>query len=381
MSTQPIDPFISDEMMRTRQFKSLDDLLETDVMCEYSLRIQGTGGLECQLDLAPVLIGRDPGCNLVIPSSMISRFHCVIYRAGRHTVIRDLHSTNGVFLNQVRVFQAPLRVGDEFQLGDLAFKVVLGPPRKQSYAASCAVVFMDIANSTRMTEHYGEAFSQAMHHEISRIEDQIFWHQGCPIKHLGDGLMSAFGIWPSFQPNYSPTDAALRAALLAIEHMRRLSAFPDIKLRVGLSFGEVTIRQQEHFDLFGDTVNLASRVEFSNKLYGTQLMMSDSFLKELKNSEGAREVDLVRVKGRQQPVKLYTWDHRLTRGGNFPARGVYHMGLQQYRRGKMALAEGLFDQAAADGDGPGSFMHARVKKLLSGALPAEWDGIWNLDEA
>lgn len=380
MSTQPIDPFLSDEMAQTRQFRSLDDLLQTDVMCEYTLRIQGEGH-DCLLDLAPILIGRDPSCNLVIRSSMISRFHCVIYRAGRHTVIRDLHSTNGVFLNQVRVFQAPLRVGDEFQLGDLNFRVVLGTPRQQEYASACAVVFMDIANSTSLTEHHGEIFSQTMHQEISRVEDQIFWNQGFPIKHLGDGLMSAFGIWPSGQPDYSPADAALRAALMAIEHMRRLGTFPDTRLRVGLAYGEVIIRQQENFDLFGDTVNLASRVEFSNKLYGTQLMMSDGFLHQLSNREGAREVDLVRVKGRQQPVKLFTWDGRLLNGGHFPARSVYHMGLQQYRRGNLALADQLFTQAAEAGDAPGRRMQERVHKLQAGALPPEWDGIWQLDEA
>ncbi|HEY9842556.1 MAG TPA: adenylate/guanylate cyclase domain-containing protein [Candidatus Obscuribacterales bacterium] len=364
-------------MNTTREFKSLDDLLETDVTSDYTLRIQG-GGLSCDLDLAPILIGRDKTCEMVLPVSAISRFHCVLYRSGRHAVIRDLHSTNGVFLNQVRVYQAPLRVGDEFQLGDERFRVVLGPPREQKYSKSCAVMFMDVANSTRLTELYGQTFSHAIHQEIARIEDQIFWNRGCPIKHLGDGLMCAFGIWPEHDLN--PADAALRAALIAIYHIEKTHQFPGLGLRVGLAFGEVTVPAQENLDLFGDTVNLSSRLEFSNKLYGTSIMMSEEFYNQLEDRNCIREVDTVRVKGKLNAVRIYTYDSGQQDSRSALYAGFYRLGLEQYRQGDFVKAGVLFERAAAYGDPPGHCMNDRVMQMLSAGIPTNWDGIWNLEK-
>ncbi len=367
----------SEDLNQTRQFSSLDDLLGTDTQIDFGLGLlQGDHKL-CEIDLNPILIGRDPTCHVVLKSKTISRFHCVIYRFGRNTVIRDLHSTNGVFLNQVKVFYAPLRVGDKLDLGEFSFTMVLGNQRKQHYSPECTVMFMDIADSTRLGEQYGERFSQQMHHELARIEDQIFWHQGCPIKHLGDGLMSAFGIWPGSQEQAA--EQALRTATLAVEHMQRLPDFPGTRLRIGLAFGEVTLREQEGLDIFGDTVNLASRLEHCNKLYGSSIMLSDSVFQKLAHREGLREVDTVRVKGKLQPVKIYCWDERLAHSRNFLYTGFYHMGLEAYRCGDFATAQRFFTQAAADGDPVSQAMAIRVTDLKPSS--PGWDGIWSLDKA
>lgn len=364
--------------MHTHQFRSLGELLETDVLNEYTLRILGENASH-QLDLAPILIGRDPRCDLVISSRSVSRFHCVIYRAGKQTLIRDLHSTNGVFLNQVKVSSAPLRVGDKFQIGDLSYKVVIGPPRQQKYQPECVVMFMDIADSTRLSEEYGSAFAQFMHQQIARIEDEVFTLAGLPVKHLGDGLMCAFGIWPAAAPDYSAADAALSAGLQAIRHIQQLTRFPDLSLRVGMAYGEVSLRQQEGIDLFGDTVNLASRLEYSNKLYGTQLMLSESFFNQLQQRASLREVDTVRVKGKNQPIRIFSWDERLSSSRQFLYTGFYHMGLEAYRKGDFQLARGFFERGVAEKDPLSLCMRERVEQLLV-KPPLQWDGIWNLEK-
>lgn len=376
MHIQPFD-FIenSEDLNQTRQFSSLDDLLGIDAQANYALGLQGDTKL-CEIDLNPILIGRDPICNVVLKSKTISRFHCVIYRFGRNTVIRDLHSTNGVFLNQVKVFHAPLRVGDKLDLGEFSFTMVLGEERSQRYSPECTIMFMDIADSTHMCEQYGERFSQQMHHELARIEDQIFWHQGCPIKHLGDGLMSAFGIWPGDQA--TAAEQALRTAILAVDHMKRLPDFPGTRLRVGLAFGDIVLREQEGLDIFGDTVNLSSRLEHCNKIYGSSIMLSDAVFQLLPNREGLREVDMVRVKGRQQPVRIYTWDERLAHSRNFLYTGFYHMGLEAYRRGDFPTAKRFFNQGASNDDGLSLAMLERIHNLEPGS--PGWDGIWSLDK-
>lgn len=369
-----------DELQSTRQIKSLNDVLDKDLLADYKLMIQGAGQ-SCELDIAPVLIGRDPSCQIQIPSSDISRFHSVIHRAGRQTVIRDLHSTNGVILNQTRIYHAPLRVGDTFQLGDHHFEVVLGARRDQDYRDEAVVVFMDVANSTRLSEQHGPDFSRAVHTALARIEDQIFWHQGCPLKHLGDGLMAGFGIWPEQPASHSPADAALKAAVEAIRQIHDMPEFPGTRLRVGLAFGDVSVRQQDFLDLFGDTVSLASRMENANKRFGTQLLMSDSFFNRLKFRNGIREVDTVRVQGRSQPVRLYTWDERVAHTRNFLFAGLYHIGLEHYRQGDFEKAYHFFSRAADAGDILSQSMKQRLEDILLDEPPVSWDGVWNLDKA
>jgi adenylate cyclase len=141
------------------------------------------------------------------------------------------------------------------------------------------------------------------------------------------------------------------------------------------------VHQQEHFDLSGDTLSLASALEASNKLYGTQLMMSDGFCHQLSQRQGTREVDTIRLHDRSSQVRIFTWDQRLLNGANPLFSGCYHMGLQQYRRGNLERAQGLFARAAAEGDHLSQRMQDRIMRLLSTPLPDGWDGCWNLGQA
>jgi adenylate cyclase len=134
------------------------------------------------------------------------------------------------------------------------------------------------------------------------------------------------------------------------------------------------------FDLFGDTVSLASRMENSNKHYGTQLMMSESFFRQLKFKIGIREIDTVMVQGKSQPVNLYTWDDRLANTRNFLHSGFYHMGLEQYRRGNFEKAGSYFAHAASAGDAPSESMLRRLAHLRQ-RTPPDWNGVWRLDKA
>jgi class 3 adenylate cyclase len=355
----------------------------------YLAEVQGSNSLvlryrqkEISIALAPLLVGRDPSCTLSLALPTISRYHAVIYRFGRNYIVRDLHSTNGVFLNQVQVYQAPIRPGDHLRFGDQEFEVLAGPSSGQTYASECAVLFMDVANSTALTEQYGEAFSQYLHAEISRLEDRIFWNLGCPVKHLGDGLMSVFGLWPPPSDRYYLADKALESAYLAVQHIRNLNRFPGLRLRVGMAYGEVSVIEQESLDFFGDTVNLAARLEFSNKLYGTEIMMSESFYRMLNNREGLREIDTVRVQGKQLPVNIYTLDENVLQSNNHAYIDLYHMALNFYRQGLFKEALECLKQPPVDGDAPSQQLKVRIMKILAGQIetPTTWDGVWNIDK-
>ena len=92
------------------------------------LRLEPLGdGKPVPLDKPVLFFGRHPDCDIRLPESTnISRRHCCIAQVDNRWVIRDLGSTNGVRLNGQRIRQeADMKVGDELQIGDTSYAVVI----------------------------------------------------------------------------------------------------------------------------------------------------------------------------------------------------------------------------------------------------------------
>lgn len=390
MDTDKLDPSVLNHYLQAKP-SGLDDwdedatiirerLLEETESAAEGLIIAGMGHRHA-LGLTPVLLGRDPGCTLPLNSRTVSRYHLALYLFGRHYWMRDLHSTNGVFLNQVRTWQAVIRAGDQIQLGDQSFQILSGPACEENYARECVVVFLDLADSTRLAEKEGEAFTQAIQAEISRLEDRVLVYRGIPVKHLGDGLMCAFGLSSLPANMLNPADQALAFAWEAIKAFRKLPAYPNLRLRAGLHLGEVTLSQEEAtLDLFGDTVNLASRLEFCNKEYGTQILVSQTLQLQTERTRSfLREMDTVRVPGKAEPVTLYCWDESRLNPGAEARQQAYQEGLGLYRQGRFAQARACLSTPTLAHDPPTQTLLRRMHEWSDGP-PVQWDGIWQLEK-
>lgn len=390
MSTEKLDPSIVDKYLTTSPPPGLDDWDEDatiigdlglfeEAEAETGLLLEGMG-LQHALGLSPVLLGRDAGCTLTLNSKTISRYHLAIYKFGRHYRVRDLHSTNGILLNQVRVSQAVIRAQDLIQLGDQSFQVLSGPHTPEPYTRECVVLFLDLANSTGLAERYGEAFNLFIQTEIAKLEDRVLIHRGIPIKNLGDGLMCAFGLAPPDAKGLSAPDQALAFAWEAVRSFRQLTTYSDLRLRAGLHLGEVSFAEQEALDLFGDTVNLASRLEYCNKEYGTQIMVSQMFQAKTQRCQPfLREVDTVRVAGKEEAVTLYAWDEHSLSPGAESMFQAYLQALQLYRQGKFPQARSCLASPQLSQDALAQHLLHRLDELPEVA-PDEWSGIWQLEK-
>jgi class 3 adenylate cyclase len=384
MSTDHLDP---DELALLAAFSAYEDDNAFDedatfIGCAIDVkpRVQGLAlrlGEQVQpLPPSPAIIGRDPTCNVRLDSRSVSRAHAAIYRLGHHYVVRDLHSTNGVLLNQVLVSQAPIRAGDHLQISDQHLEIVASAETLPSYQNQCTVLFFDLSNSTRLIEQHGPSFNHMLQGELSKLEDRILQAYGCPIKNLGDGLMAAFGLWPIPSPLYHPGIKALEIANTMAQHMAQIPAFPGLHVRIGLSYGPVTpLEKENHLDLFGDTVNLAARLEQANKEYQTGILLSGELADQLPNRQRLQEIDTVRVAGRDTPVTLYTW---LPLDSSTDL-ATYQAGLAAYRHGSWREATALLSPLSAQGDGPAQALCQRMENL-GGAAPKRWDGIWQLQK-
>lgn len=175
------------------------------------------------------------------------------------------------------------------------------------------VLFSDIAGFTAISEACDPAaLVQGLNTYFSTMTDIIEAHGGFVDKYIGDAIVAVFGA-PVNDPRHA--EQAVRAAMqmraaLRAEPERFSLAGLQLKTRIGLNTGRVLIGnigspRRFNYTAMGDAVNLASRLEGANKVYGTSILVSEDTIKAAGDAIIARRVDIVRVVGRAQPVRLY----------------------------------------------------------------------------
>ena len=203
---------------------------------------------------------------------------------------------------------------------------------------------------------------------------------------MGDALMAVYGapISSDRDPlNAVDSAVAMSAMLVAINERRAARGGVDLRLGVGIASGEVvagTIGSPKRMDytVIGDSVNLASRLEKITKTYGVGIVVCEDTAKAAAGAHRLRELDIIRVRGRMQPSKIFqvvTADIPLNDDA-----------IVAYARGRNALLAGDWDAAivafetalnAAPGDVASGLMLERARILAETPPIAGWDGVWD----
>ena len=170
-----------------------------------------------------------------------------------------------------------------------------------------AVLFNDIRDFTSLSEKMSALdVVKFLNSYFDRVNDVIMHNNGEIDKLIGDCIMAGFD---------NPDDglkAAIsgRKKLYEYNNERVSNKLPKISTGTGLTYGEVIVgnigsKSKMDFTLIGDTVNAASRLESLTKYYGVGIIISEDVKKELKNDYKMRFLDLVLVKGKKEPMKIY----------------------------------------------------------------------------
>lgn len=257
---------------------------------------------------------------------------------------------------------------------------VLGGTRSKA-----TIMFVDVRGYTGMTENLSaEQTVTFLNEYFSLMVEIIFQNKGVLDKYIGDAIMSVFGV------PYVRKDDAARAVKAALQMRDRLSEFNDARLErgkqpvrigIGIGTGEVISgnigsERRMDFTVIGDSVNVASRIEKLNKFYGTDILIGESTHQELGDQLTSRQVDLVRVKGKQRPVKIYEVlgekGLALTQAQEDFARG-----LAYYQELSFDKAAGIFD-SCANTDHLCRLFLERCNYFMTSPPSADWDGSWEL---
>jgi adenylate cyclase len=253
------------------------------------------------------------------------------------------------------------------------------------------VFFSDLAGFTSLSEKLTpEDVVTLLNRYLTAMTDIILAGAGLIDKYEGDAIMA---LWGAPLPQ---EDHAARACLAALQNQRRLaelrrefqaSGLPPVYSRIGVNTGEMIIgnmgsTQRFDFTVIGDSVNLASRLEGANKTYGTGIIISEDTYRYAAAQIEARELDLLRVKGKEVPVRIY---ELLAAKGELDSkmgetRDRFTAGLGHYRRQEWTEALRCFRQAleAAPDDGPSRVFIERCREFIERPPPPSWDGVYRL---
>jgi adenylate cyclase len=176
--------------------------------------------------------------------------------------------------------------------------------------------------------------------------------------------------------------------LLELRRKWQAEKRPPFEARIGLNTGAMiagNIGGQKRFDytVIGDSVNLASRLEGANKMYGTSIMIGEETYMMAKDKIIARELDFLRVKGKSRPVRVYELvsrryerlDPNVAEAFTHFARGLEHYRLQDWPKAIAAFRKVL---EVRPNDGPAKEFLRRCDIFLQAPRPPDWDGVFEM---
>ncbi|MEE4297993.1 MAG: CHASE2 domain-containing protein [Pseudomonadales bacterium] len=251
--------------------------------------------------------------------------------------------------------------------------------------------FSDVASFSTISEQLTPKELVALLNDyLTAMCEIIADYDGTVDKFEGDAIIAFWGA-PLSQP-----DHARLACLASIDmqnymtrYRERLAAEgrPILNVRMGLNTGRMLVgnmgsAQRMDYTMMGDAVNLAARLEGANKFYKTCTMISDFTYRKVADDVEARELDLIRVVGKREAVRVH---ELLERRGNLdPERSElvarYNRALELYKARKFQEAIDAFRHAleVVPLDGPSLTYIDRCEDYLHEPPPADWDGVYTL---
>jgi adenylate cyclase len=267
-------------------------------------------------------------------------------------------------------------------------RVKLGGERRE-----LTVLFSDIRGFTSISERMSsEELVAVLNQYFTPMTRLVLEEGGTLDKYMGDALMAFFGA-PVALPDHAARACraalAMKAKLVELnDGWRAEGKLPEgagLGIGIGLNSGEMSVGNMGSEDVFdytviGDNVNLGSRIEGLNKLYGTEVLVAGATVAAV----GAdaflfRELDRVRVKGKTEPVAI----HELMAERPAPAEleeraRRFARALALYRERRFEAAAAGFEALAAEGDAPAAALGKRAHRLAREGAPADWEPVETL---
>ncbi len=250
------------------------------------------------------------------------------------------------------------------------------------------VLFSDVRSFTTISESLKpEELSQLMNEYLTPMTEIIFRHRGTIDKYMGDAIMAFWGA-PLEDAEHArhalQAAMAMLAELRAIQERFQAKGWPAIKIGIGLNTGSMSVGNmgsefRKAYTVMGDAVNLGSRLEGLTKTYGVQIIVNETTAAAVPEY-AYRELDRVRVKGKDKPVTIYE-PLGLREEVDKALRGelkLYREALKLYRGENWDMAELQFLNLANAHPDRALYREyvERIAIFRNSPPPPGWDGVF-----
>lgn len=253
------------------------------------------------------------------------------------------------------------------------------------------VMFSDIGGFTALSEVLSpEDVVRHLNEYFEGMSSAILQFDGTINQFQGDAIIA---FWGAPVPQENHAILACLAALRCREFLKTLEGkwivegFPGRTFRFGINTGEMVVgnigsSSRFEYTVIGDEVNLASRLEGVNKIYGTQILISDKTYELAKEEIVARELDIIRVVGKTQPVRIYELVSQKEELDE-KSRSVlekFHLGINLYRERKWNVAKEYFEKILEldPYDNPSQEYLRRCKEYENSPPSADWEAVFEV---
>jgi len=248
------------------------------------------------------------------------------------------------------------------------------------------LLFSDLEGFTPLSEKLEpKKLVELLNDYTTLMADTITSYDGTVDKYIGDAVMAFWGA-PMDQEN--PETKACHCALQSQEKLEQMSrrlvgeGLPPVNIRIGLNSGECVVGNmgsETRFDYtaLGDPVNQAARLEGLNKVYGTKILAAEPTWEIAKKSITGREIDFLKVKGKDEPVRVFEIIARRGRETEAQLRLIKNYGpvWQAYKQRRWDDVIELAGVALSETpDGPTQVLLDRAMTYKRNPPPDDWDG-------
>ncbi|HBQ20865.1 MAG: hypothetical protein A2Z91_08435 [Deltaproteobacteria bacterium GWA2_38_16] len=248
------------------------------------------------------------------------------------------------------------------------------------------VLFSDIRGFTTLSESISpEKLTHLLNIYLTDMTDIVFKYQGMLDKYVGDELMALYGAPLKTESHVLDACQSAIEMIQKLEDVRQkwsLEGVSHLNIGVGIHTGDMIVGNMGSTKIFdytviGDSVNLGSRLEGTNKQYGTHIIISQDVYEQLQGKFTCRELDYIRARGKTKPVQIYELC-----SNSLPPELLeeFSKGLSFYRKTQWAEALEIFETLLKKfpTDGPTKTFLERCK--LYGETPpaSNWDGVFTM---
>ncbi|MDE5455065.1 adenylate/guanylate cyclase domain-containing protein [Bradyrhizobium sp. CSA112] len=245
-----------------------------------------------------------------------------------------------------------------------------------------SVMFIDLAGFTGMSERLGDRIIPLLSRYFDSVSAEIQNHNGTIDKFIGDAVMA---FWGAPAPNPDHAVDCCRAALACRRATEQANLVDDhgqpVKIRIGINSGDMLVGNigsevRLNYTVIGDAVNIASRLESTNKVYGSTIIIGPETRRLAGKRIIVRELDRLAVYGRAGGLQIY---ELLDMAGDIGAPAwvaSYEAGLAAWRARDFSAAIGAFEKVleAREHDAASLTMIERCRQQLEHPAGEDWDG-------